>query len=101
MTPNASKTTKYGTVYDIPIGLEEDIYYNLLYEFVDLAKEKRLTTRQAQKLFTDCADMVLDVKQTNEPIGTDYLKSISDSLNKIANSGIDTFTRCSSTNTNY
>lgn len=36
-----------------------------MYEFVDLAKVKGLTVSQAQKLFTDCSDMVLDVKTTN------------------------------------
>lgn len=59
-----TETTKYGKGYETPHGLEEDQYYELMYEFVDLAKVKGLTVRQAQKLFTDCADMVLDVKTT-------------------------------------
>lgn len=75
-----TKTTKYET----PQGLEENQYYDLMYEFVDLAKIKGLTIRQAQKLFTDCADMVLDVKPTNEPIGTDYEKNIVKHLESIA-----------------
>ena len=33
-----------------------------MYTFADLAKLKGLTVRQAQKLFTDSTDMVLDVK---------------------------------------
>ena len=97
----AAKHAKYGKAYNTPIGLQEDNYYEMMYDLMGYVNEKGLTVRQAQKLFTDCADMALDVKPTNEPISTDYLKSISDSLNKIANSGVDTFTRCSSTNTNY
>ncbi|MDE5539056.1 MAG: hypothetical protein K2J20_01045 [Bacilli bacterium] len=94
----ATKQAKYGKAYDSPIGLQEDNYYEMMYELMEYVNRKGLTTRQAQHLFSDCFDMVLDVKPTNEPIGTDYLKSISDSLNKIASSGIDTFRRCSTTN---
>ena len=57
-----TKTTKYGKGYETPQGLEENPYYELIYEFVDLAKVKGLTVRQAQKLFTDCADVVLSTK---------------------------------------
>ena len=59
---NATKTTKYGKAYEHPYGLTEDKYYELMYEFIDLAKVKGLTVRQAQKLFEDCSDMVLDIK---------------------------------------
>lgn len=52
--------TKYGIAYNNPLGIDEEKYYELLYEFEDLAKAKGLTVRQAQKLFTDCADMVLE-----------------------------------------
>jgi len=55
-------TTKYGKGYETPIGLDEEKYYELMYEFVDLAKVKGLTIRQAQKLFTDCSDAVLSTK---------------------------------------
>ena len=94
----ATKHAKYGKAYNTPTGLQEDNYYEMMYDLMDYINEKGLTTRQAQHLFADCFDMVLDVKPTNEPIATDYLKSISDSLNKIANSGVDIFTRCVSTN---
>lgn len=57
-----TKTTKYGVGYETPTGLEEDSYYEMMYEFMDLAKIKGLTVRQAQKLFTDCADIVLYTK---------------------------------------
>lgn len=57
-----TETTKYGKGYENPQGLEENKYYKLMYEFVDLAKVKGLTVRQAQKLFTDCADAVLSTK---------------------------------------
>lgn len=56
------ETTKYGKGYETPQGLEESQYYELMYDFVDLAKVKGLTVRQAQKLFTDCADAVLSTK---------------------------------------
>ena len=57
-----TKTTKYGKGYEAPNWLTEDKYYELMYEFVDLAKVKGLTIRQAQKLFIDCSDIVLDSK---------------------------------------
>lgn len=57
-----TETTKYGKGYESPQDLEENQYYELMYEFVDLAKVKGLTVRQAQKLFTDCADAVLSTK---------------------------------------
>ena len=57
-----TKTTKYGKGYEPPNGLTEDKYYELMYECVDFAKVKGLTIRQAQKLFIDCSDIVLDSK---------------------------------------
>lgn len=93
-----TKTTKYGKGYETPIGLTEDKYYELMYELIDLVKLKGLTVRQAQKLFVDCSDVILDIKLNEEHYDNAYLKSISESLNKIANQGIDTYSRCSSTN---
>lgn len=58
----ATKQAKYGKAYDAPIGLQEDHYYEMMYDLIDYANTKGLTTRQVQKLFTDCSDMVLDVK---------------------------------------
>lgn len=57
-----TKTTKYGKGYETPTGLTEDKYYELMYEFIDLAKVKGLTIRQVQKLFIDCADAILSTK---------------------------------------
>ncbi len=94
----ATKEAKYGKPYNIPIGLQEDNYYEMMYDLMDYVNRKGLTARQAQQLFIDCSDMVLDVKSIGEPISTNYLKIISDNLTKIAEKGIDTFTRCSSTN---
>lgn len=100
----ATKTTKYGTSYETPIGLQEENYYEMMYDLMDYIKEKGLTTRQAQKLFIDCADMVLDinVNKTKEnscsSFQSDPLESIADSLSKIAYKGIDTFNPCISTN---
>lgn len=57
-----TKTTKYGKGYEAPHGLTEDKYYELMYEFVNFTKVKGLTVRQAQKLFVDCSDIILDFK---------------------------------------
>lgn len=57
-----TEITKYGKGYETPQGLEENQYHELMYEFVDLAKVKGLTVRQAQKLFVDCSDAVLSTK---------------------------------------
>ena len=57
-----TQTTKYGNTYESPVGISEEKYYELLYEFVDFAKVKGLTVKQAQKLFTDCSDIVLYTK---------------------------------------
>ncbi len=34
----------------------------MMYDLIDYIKENELTTRQAQCLFTDCANIILDVK---------------------------------------
>ncbi len=57
-----TQLTKYGNSYETPTGIEEEKYYKMLYEFVDLAKDKGLTIKQAQKLFNDCADIILYTK---------------------------------------
>ena len=54
-------TTKFGTVYESH-GIRKDVYYNMIYELLDFIKEKGLTTRQAQSLFIDSADAILDLK---------------------------------------
>lgn len=53
--------SKYGKVYDEPYGLDDN-YYEIMQQFIELAKVKGLTVRQAQKLFIDCADAVLSTK---------------------------------------
>lgn len=58
----STTVSKYGKAYEYPDGIDENKYYELIYEFVDLAKVKGLTVRQAQKLFTDCSDAVLSTK---------------------------------------
>lgn len=58
----AKKHAKYGKGYETPIGLQEDNYYEMMYDLMDYVNKKGLTVRQAQNLFTDCADMVLDIK---------------------------------------
>lgn len=58
----ATIMSKFGKVYEEPQGLDEQKYYDIMDELIDFAKIKGLTVRQAQKLFTDCADAVLSTK---------------------------------------
>lgn len=53
-------STQSGNCYEIPINMDDEQFYNLIYEFVDLAKVKGLTIRQAQLLFDACKDYVLE-----------------------------------------
>lgn len=66
----SAKQAKYGKSYDIPVGLQEDNYYEMMYDLMDYINKKGLTTRQAQHLFIDCSDMILDVKQTDDESDT-------------------------------
>lgn len=84
----ATKHAKYGKAYYTPTGLQEDNYYEMMYDLMDYINEKGLTTRQAQHLFADCFDMVLDVKPIDELAETNYLKSIAESLNNISTYGL-------------
>lgn len=68
--------TKYGTSYEAPIGLQEENYYEMMYDLMNYVKEKGLTTRQAQKLFTDCSDMILDVKNNECQSNTNIARSL-------------------------
>jgi len=61
-TSLARISTKAGNCYEVPNGIDEEKYYNLIYEFIDLAKVKGLTVRQAQYLFDACNDYVLENK---------------------------------------
>lgn len=54
--------TKAGNCYEVPNGIDDLKFYELIYEFVDLAKSKGLTIRQAQYLFKACGDYVLEYK---------------------------------------
>ena len=56
-----TRLTKYGSNYEVPFGLDENDYYDLMYDVIDWVKGKRLTVRQAQKLLKDCTDMLLDI----------------------------------------
>ena len=56
--------TKSGNCYEIPKGIADADFYSLIYEFVDLAKGKVLTVRQAQYLFKACSDYVLESKMS-------------------------------------
>ena len=58
----ATIMSKFGKVYEEPQGLDEQKYYDIMDELIDFTKIKGLTVRQAQKLFTDCADAVLSTK---------------------------------------
>lgn len=84
----ATKNAKYGKAYNTPTGLQEDSYYEMLYDLMDYVNKKGLTPRQAQSLFTDCSDMILDVKPTDEHTESNYLKSLAESLDRIAYYGI-------------
>lgn len=52
----ATKHAKYGKSYNTPHGLQEDNYYEMMYDLMDYVNRKGLTTRQAQNLFTDCEE---------------------------------------------
>lgn len=77
----ATKHTKYGKAYDTPHGLQEDNYYEMMYDLMDYINKKGLTTRQAQSLFTDCFDMVLDVKSANNE--NDEISDVDKIVNEI------------------
>lgn len=55
-------TTRAENCYECPKGIDDLKFYDLMYEFVDLAKVKGLTVRQAQYLFKACGDYVLETK---------------------------------------
>lgn len=61
----ATKHAKYGKAYNTPTGLQKDNYYKMMYDLIDYVNKKGLTTRQAQHLFADCFDMVLDTQPIN------------------------------------
>jgi len=54
--------TKAGNCYEVPLGINDKDFNELIYEFVDLAKVKGLTIRQAQYLFKACGDYILETK---------------------------------------
>ena len=62
---NGNKNRKNGRVYEIPTGLEEDVFYGIMYDLMDYIKEKRLTIRQARILLRNCDDMLLDTIPEN------------------------------------
>ncbi len=69
------------SAYNTPTGLQEDNYYEMMYDLMDYVNKKGLTTRQAQSLFTDCADMILDVNLTDN--GNDKISDTDKIVNEI------------------
>lgn len=62
MLNSSINVCKNGVSYKIPYGIDSDKFYSLVSEFVDLAKIKGLTIRQAQTLFYVCSEYILDTK---------------------------------------
>lgn len=54
--------TTAGNCYEVPVGIDDKKFNELIYEFVNIAKTKGLTVRQAQYLFKACSDYVLENK---------------------------------------
>lgn len=61
-TKTSLNVTKAGNCYEIPNRIDDLKFYELIYEFVNLAKERGLSVRQAQYLFKACEDYVLESK---------------------------------------
>ncbi len=57
-----TKPADTGVTYIIPKNMNEDEFIAIVKTMVDLAKIKGLTVRQAQILFSVCAEYVLDCK---------------------------------------
>ncbi len=53
--------TKY-KLYMSPFNLSQEIYFEMLLQLDDFIKEKGLTIKQAQNLFSDCIEMLLQSK---------------------------------------
>lgn len=53
--------TKY-KLYSAPFNLSQEIYFEMLLQLDDFIKEKGLTINQAQNLFSDCIEMLLQSK---------------------------------------
>lgn len=78
--------------YELLKELDNELYHELICEFVDLAKEKGLATKQVHKLFIDCANSLSDKdleicknkKLHLHMSELEYLKSIAKSLDSIA-----------------
>lgn len=72
--------TKNEKCYETPNGLQEDDYYEMIHNLMNYINKKGLTVRQAQKLFTDCANMVLDTKITSNNNESDDTRSDTDRI---------------------
>lgn len=57
---SATIITEKGIGYDVPNGLDNEKYNQLIEEYIDFTKEKGLTIRQAQYVFEACKDYVLE-----------------------------------------
>lgn len=58
---SAEFITKY-KLYFAPFSLSQEIYFEMLLQLDDFIKEKGLTIKQAQDLFSDCIEMLLQSK---------------------------------------
>lgn len=77
---------KYNESYKPPQGIDDNLFYALIDEFINLAKDKGLTVRQAQSLFISCSDAILDINinGNNRVQKNDLINDISKSLSDIA-----------------
>lgn len=66
----------FETNHKNPKEINQENYNELIHEFVNLVKEKGLTVRQAQKLFSDCSDTLLDEKLQQDIINDELIKKI-------------------------
>lgn len=90
-------TNKKGCMYSIPNGMDDINFYTVLDELISFCESKGLTARQAQFLFEAGQDYILETKLNNFSSNNNDLHEISKSLRKIADKGIDTFARSTST----
>lgn len=70
---------------EIPVGLEDEKYYEIIYELINSINKKGLTIRQAQKILIDCADIILDTELYDNYVTTNDSISIIDCLKGIEN----------------
>lgn len=57
---NPTSVSRNGFSYNVPKNMDENDFYNILEEMINLCKIKGLTVMQAQTLFETCVDYVVD-----------------------------------------